>query len=165
MKIIFIILLANLICSLILHLIIVPNLEKKEKNLTEDIKNNDFIINLMEYIIPLGENLGSKNISTKILLLWRQFCNDIYSDNNFYKAGLFYLLLKEMDMLNYLPDCVINNFKYSEGIKTISDKVSKYEKENIPDKLKNELNECKNALYEDLEEIKTGFVKKRGNKI
>ena len=63
-------------------------------------------------------------------------------------------------MLNYLPDCVINNFKYSEGIKTISDKVSKYEKENIPDKLKNELKECKNALYEDLEEIKISFIKK-----
>lgn len=64
-------------------------------------------------------------------------------------------------MLNYLPDCVINNFKYTVGVKTISDKVLKYENENISDKLKSELVECKDVIYEDLEEVKQILLKNK----
>lgn len=56
--------------------------------------------------------------------LWREFCNQIGSSDNFLTVGYLYIALEELHMLNYIPRLVLDNFKYQEGIKDITERVS-----------------------------------------
>ena len=113
----------------------------------------DYVLDT-EYLFDLIGTLNKdqNDYSEKEVNLWRTFCNDLASTDKFFMPGVLYIILDEHELLNKIPDFVKNNFKFSDSVVTIRDRITEADMKivNASDNAERVLRLCKESLADEL---------------